>query len=68
MVRDARYEAAARALVATWPPLTEQAQRELTTLAVRHSVRQKIARCPGCGDSSCQWKRLECDQPVRKAA
>lgn len=21
-------------------------------------------RCPGCGDASCQWKRLECESPV----
>jgi hypothetical protein len=31
----------ARKLVATWPPPTEEVNRALTTLAIKHSMREK---------------------------
>lgn len=36
------YREKARALVATWPPLTEQDNRELTNIAAKHAGRVRL--------------------------
>lgn len=48
------YEDEARELVASWPPLTERSNRELTTLALRHALRSKRSMVKQyCGRGVC---------------